>query len=82
MIGYSIGEKYRQNYYATEAVVNLIQYAFTHLKMEKLIANTEKGNLPSKGLLFKLGFVNKTEDYLYSRRYDYFEIYNTSNPYP
>ncbi len=64
-IGYSIGEKYRRKYYAMEVVENLIRYAFPHFKMEKLIANTDKGNIPSQELLLKLGFVEKTEDYYY-----------------
>ena len=74
-IGYSISEKFRRQHYATEAVENLIHYAFTHFGMNKIVANVEKGNIASVELLLKFGFIDKTENYYFKDQDDYYELY-------
>jgi RimJ/RimL family protein N-acetyltransferase len=75
MIGYSIGEAFRRQHYATEAVKQLVLHAFEYFDLHTIIANTEKDNLASKALLTNFGFVEKTEKYYYSEEHDYFELH-------
>lgn len=46
---------YRQQGYATEAARALIDYAFTHLNLKRILANTDYDNLASQGVMRKLG---------------------------
>lgn len=74
MIGYSIAASFRRKGYALEAVKSFISYIFNNFELNKLIANTEKGNIASKSLLYKLGFVTCKEHYFFGKQYDYFEL--------
>jgi RimJ/RimL family protein N-acetyltransferase len=74
MIGYSIGQSFRRQHYATEAIKQLISHAFEHFDLHTITANTEKNNLASKVLLANLGFVDETEAYYFDKEYDYFEL--------
>jgi len=73
-IGYNIGQPYRRKYYATEAVKQLIQYTRNQHDLNKLVAHLKKENTTSRDFLLKLGFVNCTEEYYYSDKYDYYEL--------
>jgi RimJ/RimL family protein N-acetyltransferase len=55
-IGYSILPQFRGNGYAFEAADGLIQYAFSHKNISRIISETSKDNLPSRRVLEKLGF--------------------------
>jgi len=54
-IGYGMQDEYRCKGYATEAVKELINWAFTQEKVLSIIAETEKDNLPSHRVLEKIG---------------------------
>ena len=54
-IGYGMQDEYRCKGYATEAVKELINWAFTQEKVLSVIAETEKNNLPSHRVLEKIG---------------------------
>ena len=54
-IGYGMQDEYRCKGYATEAVKELINWAFTQEKVLSVIAETEKDNLPSHRVLEKIG---------------------------
>jgi RimJ/RimL family protein N-acetyltransferase len=41
--------------YATEAAQAMIEYAFKHLRLKRIIANTENGNVASQGVMRKIG---------------------------
>lgn len=55
-IGYGINEEYRSKGYATEAVRQAIQWAFSNDNVYFVTAETEGNNLASKRVLVKLGF--------------------------
>jgi len=61
-IGYGIQDKYRCKGYATEAVKELINWAFTQEKVLSVIAETEKDNLPSHRVLEKIGMQKYEEN--------------------
>ncbi len=73
-IGYNIAQQHRRQYYATEAVKQLIQYTHNQHNLNKLVAHLEKENTASRDFLLKLGFTNCTEEYYYSDKYDYYEL--------
>ncbi|MBA7519532.1 hypothetical protein ES705_11611 [subsurface metagenome] len=54
-IGYGMQDEYRCKGHATEAVKELINWAFTQEKVLSIIAETEKDNLPSRRVLEKIG---------------------------
>jgi RimJ/RimL family protein N-acetyltransferase len=54
-IGYGIQEEYRCKGYTTEAVKELANWAFSFNNVTEIIAETEKGNLPSHRVLEKVG---------------------------
>jgi ribosomal-protein-alanine N-acetyltransferase len=56
-IGYSIDPSFRNSGYATEAVKALVGWAFRQPHVERVIAETEPGNEPSRRVLEKAGFV-------------------------
>lgn len=55
-IGYSIVPEFQKLGYATEAVGELIAWAFRHEDVHRIIAETFPSFEPSKALLRKLGF--------------------------
>ena len=56
-IGYGINDKYQNNGYATEAVKAVLEWAFTDPKVTVIEAETDAGNIASKRVLEKCGFV-------------------------
>jgi len=54
-IGYGMQDKYRCKGYTTEAVKELINWAFSFNSVAEIIAETEKDNLPSHRVLEKVG---------------------------
>ena len=46
---------------ASEAVAAVVGHAFSHLGYQRLIAETQAGNLPSRRLLEKLGMVRERD---------------------
>jgi len=61
-IGYGMQEKYRCKGYATEAVKELITWAFSFNNVAEIIAETEKDNLPSHRVLEKVGMEKYEEN--------------------
>jgi RimJ/RimL family protein N-acetyltransferase len=61
-IGYGMQDKYRGKGYMTEAVKELINWAFTQEKVLSVIAETEKDNLPSHRVLEKIGMQKYEEN--------------------
>ena len=41
--------------YATEAAQAMVQHAFTHLRLKRIIATTEYTNIASQGVMRRLG---------------------------
>ncbi|BAZ18115.1 acetyltransferase [Calothrix sp. NIES-4071] len=58
-IGYEVLAAYRNKGYATEAVQALIDFAFTQLEAQKIIAHTPTDNIASIQIVEKLGMENK-----------------------
>ena len=56
-IGYGINDKYQNNGYATEAVKAVLEWAFTDPKVTVIEVETDAGNIASKRVLEKCGFV-------------------------
>jgi ribosomal-protein-alanine N-acetyltransferase len=56
MLGYSILPDYRRRGYATEATRALIDFAFAHEGIERVLAETYPELAPSIGVLEKCGF--------------------------
>jgi ribosomal-protein-alanine N-acetyltransferase len=64
-LGYYTGEPYAGRGYMTEAVGLLLRHAFGPLKLHRIEANIQPGNLASVALVRRAGFVKEG----YSRRY-------------
>ncbi|MCM3873820.1 MAG: GNAT family N-acetyltransferase [Pyrinomonadaceae bacterium] len=64
-LGYYIGAAYAGQKHMTEAVELMLRYAFQHLKLHRLEANIQPGNVGSIALVKRAGFVREG----YSRRY-------------
>jgi ribosomal-protein-alanine N-acetyltransferase len=64
-LGYYIGEPYAGQGYMTEAIQLMLQYAFEDLKLHRLEANIQPGNVASIALVKRAGFVREG----YSQRY-------------
>jgi len=64
-LGYFVGAHYAGRGYMSEALQLVLRYAFEHLKLHRLEANIQPGNLPSIALVKRAGFVHEG----YSRRY-------------
>jgi [ribosomal protein S5]-alanine N-acetyltransferase len=62
IIGYDIDERHRRNGYATESLKGLIRWIFKDPKALCVIADIEKGNIPSQRLFEKLGAIKYKED--------------------
>lgn len=54
-IGWAISDRYRSQGYATEAAHALCQYGLHSLKLPRIVAFTERGNLASQRVMHKLG---------------------------
>ncbi len=61
-IGYGIQDEYRCKGYTTEAVKELINWAFSFNNVTEVIAETEKDNLPSHRVLEKVGMEKYEEN--------------------
>ena len=61
-IAYGMQDEYRCKGYMTEAVKELINWAFTQEKVLSVIAETEKDNLPSHRVLEKVGMQKYKEN--------------------
>ena len=64
-LGYFIGVPYAGRGYMTEAIRLILRYSFTQLKLHRLEANIQPGNVASAALVRGAGFVHEG----YSRRY-------------
>lgn len=64
-LGYYVGAKYAREGYLTEAIDLVLQYAFENLKLHRLEANIQPGNIASIKLVKRAGFVREG----FSRRY-------------
>lgn len=63
-IGFAIGNAYHRNYYATEAILHLFDFAKNVLGKSLALAYIQDGNRPSKQLFQKLGFEDVTDEYM------------------
>jgi ribosomal-protein-alanine N-acetyltransferase len=64
-LGYQIGAEFARQGYMTEAIQLMLRYAFTDLKLHRIEANIQPGNVASIALVKRAGFVREG----YSRRY-------------
>jgi [ribosomal protein S5]-alanine N-acetyltransferase len=64
-LGYYVWRRYAGQGYMTEALRLMLRYAFSHLKLHRLEANIQPGNVASIALVRRAGFVREG----YSRRY-------------
>lgn len=55
-IGYGLGRGFCHNGYMTETVRTMCRFAFSHKNVNRVIAETEIGNLPSIRVLTRCGF--------------------------
>lgn len=60
--GYSILKPVQQNGFASEALAGLIDWAFTHEKVTRILARIVPNNFASKSVLEKNGFVVTDQD--------------------
>ncbi len=61
-IGYDLAKVHWGKGYATEAITALIDYAFTHLAMNTIVAKVEGANINSIKVLKKLNFIYQGYD--------------------
>lgn len=64
-LGYYVGAPYCGRRHMTEAIQLMLRYAFEQLKLHRLEANIQPGNVASIALVKRAGFVREG----YSRRY-------------
>ncbi len=64
-LGYQIGEEFSAQGYMTEAIQLMLRHAFGNLKLHRVEANIQPGNIASIALVKRAGFVKEG----YSRRY-------------
>jgi ribosomal-protein-alanine N-acetyltransferase len=64
-LGYYVGAKYAGQGYMTEALQLVLRFTFEHLKLHRLEANIQPGNIASIALVKRAGFIREG----YSRRY-------------
>jgi [ribosomal protein S5]-alanine N-acetyltransferase len=64
-LGYQIGAEFARQGYMTEAIQLMLRHAFVDLKLHRLEANIQPGNVASIALVKRAGFVREG----YSRRY-------------
>lgn len=58
-LGYKLSEKYINNGYMTEALKKTVEVCFNDLKLHRIEANVVPGNIRSKKVLEKLGFIKE-----------------------
>jgi len=56
-IGYMINQQHQNKGYATEALMLLTKWAFTHDNVRSIIVHTYEDNLPSNKMLVRCGFI-------------------------
>lgn len=71
-IGFAIAEPYRHQYYATEAVRQLIDYVQNALKRPYILAYTHPENEAANDFLLSLDMTLNKEDYIFG--YNYYEL--------
>ncbi len=64
-LGYQIGAEFARKGYMTEAIQLMLRHAFVNLKLHRLEANIQPGNVASIALVKRAGFVREG----YSKRY-------------
>ncbi len=64
-LGYQIGGEFARKGYMTEAIQLMLRHAFVNLKLHRLEANIQPGNVASIALVKRAGFVREG----YSQRY-------------
>jgi [ribosomal protein S5]-alanine N-acetyltransferase len=64
-LGYYVGAEYGGQRLMTEAIQLMLRYTFEHLKLHRVEANIQPGNVASIALVKRAGFVQEG----YSRRY-------------
>jgi ribosomal-protein-alanine N-acetyltransferase len=64
-LGYQIGAEFARQGYMTEAIALVLRHAFVDLKLHRLEANIQPGNVASIALVKRAGFVKEG----FSRRY-------------
>jgi RimJ/RimL family protein N-acetyltransferase len=74
-IAYRLKQKFWGKGYATELAKGLINWGFTHLTVEKLVALAWPGNVRSQHVLEKAGLTNKGLIHFRDREVLYYEIY-------
>lgn len=62
-IGWRLSRQYWRQGYAAEAANRALAFAFDELKQSSVYAFTTKQNLPSRGLMEKLGLLNTGQDF-------------------
>lgn len=72
-LGYWIAEEYWGNGYATEASKVLINHAFSNLEVSSIYATYKVGNIQSRRVLEKLGFIYYTNMVNKDYKGEYFE---------
>ena len=72
-LGYWIGKDYWGNGYCSEAVSGIINYAFTHMNLNKIFANFLTRNSASGRVLIKNGFNKEGFFFFYIKYADSFE---------
>lgn len=76
-IGFAIKPESRRKYYASEAIVHFLDYIFTNLPIEKVLAYTDKDNTAVCKLLKNLQFKFNVDDYMYSETTHHFEMFKS-----
>lgn len=64
-LGYHIGAEFARQGYMTEALALMLRYVFGKLKLHRVEANIQPGNVASLALVQRAGFVKEG----FSRRY-------------
>jgi len=59
-LGYITAKKFKLQGYMYEAIVSILEYAFTELNFRMIYAHTHEKNIPSRKLLEKLGLTFKS----------------------
>jgi ribosomal-protein-alanine N-acetyltransferase len=68
-IAYDINPEYWRQHVATRSISAIIDYGFKEMKVERVEAFLEPSNIPSAGLLHKLGFIKEAS----LRKYRFFK---------
>ncbi len=71
-IGYAIKKEFWNKGIASEAARTIINYGFSQMELNTIMANTNPKNLASQSLLKKLGFVQEAlfrQDYFFDGKY-------------